>query len=124
MRLRGLLALAWIAALAALAPGCLSPTLPLPPPVVESVTEGDTGSWEITGECLVGGDVLARNESTGNGQSRPCSAAGFFSVPMTGAACDVINVVELMNDDELSSSGGTRLQPIANGIPINPGACH
>src|SRR4051794_21278374 len=63
LRLRlGLVALLALAGSAS----CLSPTLPLPPPDVDSVHASDTpGTWTITGTCEPGALVLVKDTATG-----------------------------------------------------------
>jgi hypothetical protein len=124
MRIRALLVFAGSAALAAWVPGCLSPTLPLPPPVVESVTEGASGYWEITGECFTGADVWVKNVSVPGtpGWTIACSATGLFNLAVAGKACDRVDVVQVM-DQEFSPNGFARLQATQNATPVNPSAC-
>lgn len=69
MRRRLLLRLGLTALVGALAmPSCLSPTLPLPPPDVSSVTESlEPGVWQISGTCTPGALVTVLNDETGLG---------------------------------------------------------
>jgi hypothetical protein len=124
MRIGALLVFAWSAALAASAPGCLSPTLPLPPPVVESVTQGDSGYWEITGDCYAGADVWVKNVSVAAapGWTIECATNGLFNLSVAGKACDRIDVIQVMNE-QFSPNAYARLQATQNATPVNPNAC-
>ena len=56
----------WLLGAALFAVGCLSPTLPLPPPSDPSVSGTDTaGLVRLTGTVEPQSDVLARNNGTG-----------------------------------------------------------
>lgn len=87
---RFLLRLGFVALASALgATSCLSPTLPLPPPEVETVTQTDPAHWTITGTCSPGALVTVFNEATGRGvvyEDR--TEAGTFVVELEAALCD------------------------------------
>ena|SRR6478735_6055589 len=56
----------WLVGLALLVGGCLSPTLPLPPPGDPTVASTDTaGLVRLTGAVEPDSDVFAKNHSTG-----------------------------------------------------------
>jgi hypothetical protein len=48
----------------ALVAGCLSPTLPLPPPSPPDVTQVGVGQYEVSGSLPMAGTVLVQNERT------------------------------------------------------------
>lgn len=56
----------WLVVAALFAAGCLSPTLPLPPPSDPTVSSTDTaGLVRLTGTVEPDSDVFAKNHSTG-----------------------------------------------------------
>jgi hypothetical protein len=91
MRRRLLLRLGLTALVGALAgTSCLSPTLPLPPPDVDSVTESaEAGRWQISGTCKPGALVTVMNDATGEGvvyEDR--SESGHWFVELPAELCD------------------------------------
>lgn len=57
---------AWLVGVALLVGGCLSPTLPLPPPGDPTVSATDTaGLVRLTGAVEADSDVFAKNHTTG-----------------------------------------------------------
>jgi hypothetical protein len=58
--------LAW-AGLGVVVPGCLSPTLPLPPPDAPDVMDLGAGSFRLTGTLPIFATVYVRNQRTHEG---------------------------------------------------------
>lgn len=121
---RALLPALALAVLAVAPTACLSPTLPLPPPEVESISQASTaGEWEVAGDCTAGAIVTVLDEVTGEGvslQTKP--ETGLFVVDVAGAQCDAIQVWE-ESDGELSSANTYVLQATMDGNPVNPTLC-
>jgi hypothetical protein len=90
MRRRSLLHLAFAAAFTLVGASCLSPTLPLPPPVTDSILEAENGVWTISGTCIEGALVTVFNETQGQGvvvEDR--DQTGRFVVKLKATLCDV-----------------------------------
>ncbi|HLM74656.1 MAG TPA: hypothetical protein VK459_18240 [Polyangiaceae bacterium] len=70
---------------------CLSPTLPLPPPDVNSMHQAQTaGYWTVSGTCNTGAIVTVFNERTGKGAVvEDRENTGFFSVVIEADPCDL-----------------------------------
>lgn len=104
--------------------GCLSPTLPLPPPEEpDSITAGNDGVWELRGDCLAGAEVIAVNESTGRGAVFvDLESTGRYSLVIEGEACDVAIISQVLSDE---SSGEVRvvLHEVSGGLDVDPEAC-
>jgi hypothetical protein len=91
MRRRLLLQLSLIALVGALATtSCLSPTLPLPPPEVETVTQSvEAGVWLVSGTCKPGARVTVLNDDTGMGAVyEDRSESGTWFVEIEAEQCD------------------------------------
>jgi hypothetical protein len=91
MRRRLLLRLGLTALIGALATtSCLSPTLPLPPPEVETVTQStEAGVWMISGTCKPGALVTVLNDATGEGAVYEDRAeSGQWFVELQADQCD------------------------------------
>jgi hypothetical protein len=106
--------------------GCLSPTLPLPPPDQPTIiTAGATpGTWDVRGNCTVGARVTVFNEKTGRGvvvEDR--GGSGSYQVTLEGAECDLAWVEEEV-DQELSAPTGFVLAAHKPGDPSENPACH
>lgn len=92
MRRRLLLGLGLTAVVSALASAsCLSPTLPLPPPDVESIVQAEEpGVWIVSGTCPPGSLVTVLNEDTGLGAAfDDREESGKWSVRLQGEECDL-----------------------------------
>lgn len=90
MRRRFLLQIALAAAFPWVGASCLSPTLPLPPPETEFITESEEGFWTISGTCESGALVTVFNETQHQGvvvEDR--DRRGKFVVTLKADLCDV-----------------------------------
>jgi hypothetical protein len=127
MRSLALLPALAFAALIIAPAGCLSPTLPLPPPEISSVSQGSTaGSWTVSGDCIAGAVVAVVDGKTGQGAAfEDLHETGFFTVTIQGAQCDLVQVTQWVEDgdQELSSETTIVLQAMADGEPVDPTAC-
>jgi hypothetical protein len=106
--------------------GCLSPTLPLPPPEQPSIITAGVaaGTWDVRGDCTPGARVTVFNEKTGRGvvvEDR--SGVGRYQVTLEGAECDLAWVEEEV-DQELSAPTGFVLAKHLPGDPTDNPACH
>jgi hypothetical protein len=110
----------------ALAPGCLSPTLPLPPPEQPStITAGrDPNTWDVFGSCTPGARVIVMNDKTGKGAVvDDIARSGSYHVTLVGAECDVASVREETEEGE-SAPTYFVLAPRKPGDPTDNPACH
>ena len=90
MRRRHLLTFALAAASALLGASCLSPTLPLPPPDVESIQQAGPTQWTIAGSCLPGAIVSVFNDTRNQGVLvEDTTQLGKFVVTLDADECDV-----------------------------------
>jgi hypothetical protein len=90
MRRRHLLTFALAAASALLGASCLSPTLPLPPPDVETIQQAGPTQWTIAGPCLPGAIVSVFNDTRNEGVLVEDTARlGKFVVTLDADECDV-----------------------------------
>lgn len=109
---------------ALLSTSCLSPTLPLPPPDVETSTAAPDGAhWIITGTCTPGALVTVLNDETGLGAVYEDRAeTGLFFVEIEAEQCDRAWVSQQHGSD---SSGRTEfiVDTITAGTPDGSGAC-
>ncbi len=103
MRRRFLLGLGLTAIVSALASAsCLSPTLPLPPPDVESITPAaEPGVWNVAGTCAPGALVTVLNEDTGLGAVfEDREETGHWSVQLAAEECDLGWVSQQRGSDD------------------------
>lgn len=104
---------------------CLSPTLPLPPPDVDSITESsESGIWQIGGICTPGALVVVLNDTTGEGvvyEDR--TQSGTWSVLLPAAQCDTAWVTEEYGDKK-SSRNNFVIDTISPAQPNGTGACN
>lgn len=104
--------------------GCLSPTLPLPPPEEPSTISAlSDGRWELDGDCLDGAEVIAINEETGRGVVFvDRENTGRYSLVIEGEPCDVIILSQVVSDE---ASGEVRavLREVESGLDVDPEAC-
>lgn len=124
----GLASTRWAAALGAsvagATSGCLSPTLPLPPPdEPENIAfDEELGGWQVRGACQPGATVLVKNLATGliTGVDDQ-RAIGRYFVLVEGEPCDRMEVSQLV-DGETSSATGFVLEERVNGLTV-AGSC-
>ena len=104
--------------------GCLSPTLPLPPPEEpNTISALSDGSWELDGDCLEGAQVIAINEETGRGVVFvDRENTGRYSLVIDGEPCDVIILSQVVSD-EASGEVRTVLREVESGLDVDPEAC-
>jgi len=105
------------------AAGCLSPTLPLPPPdEPESIGLGSEGQWQVRGACEPGATVLVKNNATGTIVGvEDRTRNGRYFVEVEGDPCDRAEVWQLV-DGESSTATGFLLEERVNGLPVD-GSC-
>jgi len=96
---------------------CLSPTLPLPPPDVDTVTESsEQGIWQISGSCKPGALVIVVNDETGEGvvyEDR--TESGTWVVELPAQECDSAWVSQEHGNQESSRNVFT-VEP----VPVDP----
>lgn len=105
-------------ALGSSAAGCLSPTLPLPPPDEPESIRGNDGEteWEVRGTCTPGALVLVRNIDRGTiDGADDQNADGRYFVRVRGAACAACEVFELV-DGDISPATFFVLEPRENSL--------
>ncbi|NUP11021.1 MAG: hypothetical protein HOW73_33660 [Polyangiaceae bacterium] len=104
--------------------GCLSPTLPLPPPdEPNTITSSEEGIWLVGGDCIAGAEVVVMNEETGRGEVfLDLDRKGRYSVAIEGEACDVIVISQSLSTEE-SAEVRVTLEEVADGVEVNPDAC-
>ncbi|MBK6516708.1 MAG: hypothetical protein IPG04_22010 [Polyangiaceae bacterium] len=114
----------WLGVLLLLVAGCLSPTLPLPPPEEpDTISVSPEGTWEVSGSCIEGAEVVVLNEATGQGAVFvDLEHRGRYAVTLEGDPCDVIVISQSSGSEE---SGETRalLRPVEGGVEVDPAAC-
>lgn len=102
--------------------GCLSPTLPVPPPdEPENIGLAEDGLWDVRGHCTPGAVVLVKNLDTGiitGVEDR--DANGQYFLRVEGALCDRAEVWEII-DDDVSGRTFFTLEPKVDGLAT--GAC-
>jgi hypothetical protein len=109
--------------------GCLSPTLPLPPPeapltITESSTTDADGvsTWLVRGTCSPGAIVLVENLDTGRIQGiEDDDGDGRYTLALDAKRCARAEVWQLF-DDIQSTRTGFLVAPTTNGT-LEPGAC-
>ena len=115
------LALVGLAALAAPAAGCLSPTLPLPPPEApDTIQEEGAGSWLVAGACTDHATVFVGDVKTGSGIFRACTH-GSYAITVPAKKCDTGFVSEEI-DGEMSAEAKFVFQEVSEGMPTG-GPC-
>lgn len=115
-----------VAALLALgvAGGCLSPTLPLPPPESpDTISLSPEGLWEVSGSCIEGAEVVVLNEETGQGAVFvDRDRRGRYAVSIEGEPCDVLLVSQSLGSEE-SGEARALLEPVEGGVEVDEATC-
>jgi hypothetical protein len=115
-------AAAWLSALV----GCLSPTLPLPPPEEPSAItpESATGDvWIISGSCLQGALVTVFNETTGVGAVvEDRDRDGQYEVRLEASLCDVAWVDEALGEERSGRTTFVVQDRTPSGV-VDPSLC-
>lgn len=108
-----------VAGLALLIPGCLSPTLPLPPPDPPDSVEAanEPGAWNLRGSVTPGAVVLVKNLNTGviTG-TEDDQASGRYFMRVDANQCENGEVWELLGS-EVSRSTTFPFVPTVAGVP-------
>jgi hypothetical protein len=118
------LTLALAAAFALLGASCLSPTLPLPPPDVESVQSAGAKQWTIAGSCIPGAVVSVFNDTQDQGVLvEDTTFSGRFVVELTADLCDS-GWVSQVSKTETSVEVPFVVEPQSANDTSAPAACH
>jgi len=116
------LAATLVAALA----GCLSPTLPMPPPdAPDSIAplSATPGRFTIAGSCIAGALVVVFNERTGEGSVvEDRDADGRYEVEIDAELCDLAWVSQKVGEDESAPTTFVVQDRTPSG-PVDPSAC-
>jgi hypothetical protein len=102
MRRRNFLLLGGLAGLTAcLGTGCLSPTLPVPPPdAPEHISLGADGMFELRGSCTPGALVLVKNLDNGTISGvEDRDANGRYFLRLAAEICSRAEIWEVIDDD-------------------------
>ena len=105
---RALLGVLFAVGLAALVGGgCLSPTLPIPPPdVPDSLHETSAGHWQVAGDCTPGARVTVLDVRTGRGAVvEDLTRAGRYVVELEAQACDLAWVMQEVDEEQSGQTG-------------------
>lgn len=105
--------------------GCVSPTLPLPPPgSPDSLRALEDGRWEVRGDCNPGAQVVGIIERTGEGAVvEDRDADGRFRFVLEAERCDVVLLTQ-SDGDEVSESTRVVLVPTSQGrVTDGDGGC-
>jgi hypothetical protein len=105
-------------ALAALAVGCLSPTLPLPPPdAPETIRSVGTDRWGIGGTCVEGAEVVVLDQVTGRGSVYvDLERTGRYYVEIDAKTCDLATVAQTAHGQSSATTSFT-VAPVEPGLP-------
>jgi len=107
-------------------PGCLSPTLPLPPPEIPDTLAPEAtspGTWTISGPCLEGAIVVVFNERTGMGAVvEDRDRDGRYEVSIEAELCDLAWVSQALGEDESARTTFVVQDRTPSG-PTDPSAC-
>lgn len=125
MRRRLLLGLGLTAVVSALsATSCLSPTLPLPPPDVEAVSQStEPDRWLISGTCAPGALVIVFNDDTAQGVAyEDRDQSGHFLVEIEAELCDSAWVSQERGNDT-SARNFFVIDAFSINDPNGSGAC-
>jgi hypothetical protein len=95
------LLLTLIACAAWVASGCLSPTLPLPPPGPPEVTETETqGVYRLTGDVTPNAHVTAWNRNTNLSYGQLTASDGRYDFLVNGSAGDAMLLYYVLGTDQ------------------------
>jgi hypothetical protein len=86
----------------ALVSGCLSPTLPLPPPAAPDFIDQnvDESLWSLRGSCTPGAVVLIKNLATGQISGiEDIDADGRYFIAIEAEECDVAQLWEIVGSE-------------------------
>ena len=124
MRRRPLLSFALAAVFAVLGASCLSPTLPLPPPDVESVQMSSPTQWTIAGSCQPGAIVSIFNDTQKQGVLyQDVALMGRYVVTLTADQCDMGWVSEVVGT-EASGQTAFLVEPRTQNDTGTSSICH
>jgi hypothetical protein len=116
----------WFAAVSFLVlAGCVSPTLPLPPPGAPDglSVETATGEWKVAGTCVPGALVTVFNEVTGEGSViEDRDADGRYEVLVKAQRCDTAWVLQSLGQDVSAPTTFVIVERV-NGLAVDPTAC-
>ena len=108
MRRRPLLRLIPAALAVFAASSCLSPTIPMPPPGINSISPSDEGLWVVTGTCDPGAFVTVYNTTKAQGVVvQDVNATGTFLVKVPAARCDLGQLWQTQLEDTSSAESFT-----------------
>ncbi len=104
--------------------GCLSPTLPIPPPdPPDSMHATAAGHWQVAGDCTPGARVTVLDARTGRGAVvEDLTRAGRYVVDLEAEACDPAWVMQEV-DEERSGQTGFVIGARSRNAPVDAGAC-
>lgn len=105
------------------AASCLSPTLPLPPPEVDNISETEAGTWQVRGTCAPGAEVVILDDATGRGvvvEDR--ERRGIFFAVVQADPCDLIIVTQSVGGEDSAASRFV-VQELREGTEVDPQAC-
>lgn len=96
-----------VGAAALLGGGCLSPTLPIPPPdPPDSMHATAAGLWQIAGDCSPGALVTVLNERTGRGAVVEDKAqTGRYVLEIAAEMCDPAWVMQEVDQERSGQTG-------------------
>jgi len=116
----------WFAAVSFLVlAGCVSPTLPLPPPDAPDglSVETATGEWTVKGTCLHGALVTVFNEETGEGAViEDRDVDGRYEVRIKAQRCDAGWVQQTLGQEASAPTPFVIVETVT-GLPVDPQAC-
>ncbi|HVY49625.1 MAG TPA: hypothetical protein VHB21_27215 [Minicystis sp.] len=117
LAVRRLVALALLG-LTALAAGCLSPTLPLPPPEEpDEIRQSTPGNWVVAGTCSPGAIVTVFDNRTGMGVVVEDKArSGRYAVSLPAHRCDTGFITQEVGG-EVSAETSFQVMEIQEGSP-------
>jgi hypothetical protein len=87
---------------------CLSPTIPMPPPDINSIAPSAGGLWVVTGTCDPGAFVTVYNTTQAQGVViQDVSGAGTFLVKLPAERCDLGRIWQTQLEDTSSAQDFT-----------------